>query len=82
MTVTGPYLYVAPNLGEIAGVNGESLAATTDRHRVSLSILAPSMGEIEYQTVCGKFLPIVTRYQTKSKERLILAVRVQPCRGE
>lgn len=51
-------------------------------NRVVLAVTAPSMGEIEYQTVCGKFLPIVTRYQTKSKERLILAIRVQPCRGD
>jgi hypothetical protein len=51
-------------------------------NRISLSIFVPSMGEIEYQTVCGKFLPIVTRCKTKEGERLILAIRVQPCRGE
>jgi hypothetical protein len=51
-------------------------------NRISLSLFAPSMGEIEYKTVCGKFLPIVTPCKTKSKERIILAVRVQPCRGE
>ena len=55
--------------------------ADTD-NRVGLAVTAPSMGEIEYQTVCGKFLPIVTRYKTKSKECLILAIRVQPCRGD
>jgi aromatic ring hydroxylase len=48
-------------------------------NRVSLAVTAPNQGEIVYETVCGKFLPIVTRYQTKTKERLILAVRVQPC---
>jgi hypothetical protein len=46
---------------------------------VSLAVTAPNQGEIIYETVCGKFLPIVTRYHTKAKERLILAVRVQPC---
>ena len=51
-------------------------------NRVSLSLFPPNMGEIEYQTVCGKFLPIVTRCKTKEGERLILAIRVQPCRGE
>ena len=51
-------------------------------NRVRLSIFAPNMGEIEYQSVCGKFLPIVTRCKTKQNERLILAVRVQPCRGD
>jgi hypothetical protein len=51
-------------------------------NRVSLAVTAPDQGEIVYRTVCGKFLPIVTRYQTKSKERLILAIRVQPCNGD
>lgn len=51
-------------------------------NRVELWVTAPSLGEIEYQTVCGKFLPIVTRYNTKNQERLILAIRVQPCRGD
>jgi hypothetical protein len=51
-------------------------------NRVILAVIAPCMGEIEYQTVCGKFLPIVTRFHTKNRERLILAIRVQPCRGE
>lgn len=48
-------------------------------NRVSLAVTAPNQGEIVYETVCGKFLPIVTRYQTKAKQRLILAIRVQPC---
>ena len=51
-------------------------------NRVSLSLFGPSMGEIEYQTVCGKFLPIVTPCKTADNERIILAIRVQPCRGE
>lgn len=51
-------------------------------NRVGIAVTAPSLGQIEYRSVCGKFLPIVTRYQTKSKELLILAIRVQPCRGD
>jgi hypothetical protein len=51
-------------------------------NRVELAVTAPGQGEIVYETVCGKFLPIVTRHQTKSKERLILAIRVQPCNGD
>lgn len=51
-------------------------------NRVGLAVTAPDQGEIVYRTVCGKFLPIVTRYQTKMKERLILAIRVQPCNGD
>ena len=47
-----------------------------------LAITPPGQEQIVYSTVCGKFLPIVTRYQTKHKERLILAVRVQPCKEE
>lgn len=48
-------------------------------NRVSLAVTAPDQGEIDYRTVCGKYLPIVTRYQTKDKERLMLAIQVQPC---
>jgi hypothetical protein len=51
-------------------------------NRVRLCVFIPNMGELEYQTVCGKFLPIVTRCKTKAGERLILAIRVQPCRGD
>jgi hypothetical protein len=47
---------------------------------VELAVIAPSQGEIVYSTVCGKFLPIITRCQTRKQERLILAVRVQPCK--
>lgn len=55
--------------------------ADTD-NRVGLAVTVPDQGEIVYRTACGKFLPIVTRYQTKMRERLILAIRVQPCNGE
>jgi hypothetical protein len=51
-------------------------------NKVSLAITPPGQDEIVYSTVCGKFLPIVTRYHTKKKERLILAVRVQPCKED
>jgi hypothetical protein len=45
-------------------------------NRVSVSVKPPDQGEIEYRTVPGKFLPIVTRHQTKDKQRVIFAVRV------
>jgi hypothetical protein len=51
-------------------------------NKVALAITPPDQGEIVYRTVCGKFLPIVTRCQTKARARLILAVRVQPCQGD
>jgi hypothetical protein len=50
--------------------------------RVSLKVKPPQMGEITYTSTCGKFFPIITRYQTKDKEVLIIAVMVKPCRGE
>jgi hypothetical protein len=56
--------------------------AADDGNKVGLAVTAPDQGEIVYSTVCGKFLPIVTRYETKKGERLILAIRVQPCKGE
>ena len=55
--------------------------AADSKNRVGLTVKAPLQGEIQYLTCCGKFLPIVTRYQTKEdKECLILAIRVQPCK--
>jgi hypothetical protein len=57
-------------------------------NRVVLAVTAPDQGEIVYRAVCGKFLPIVTRCQThptagdQPRERLILAIRVEPCQGE
>jgi hypothetical protein len=54
--------------------------AANDKNWVGLTVKAPLQGEIQYTTCCGKFLPIVTRYQTKDKERLIIAIRVQPCK--
>ncbi len=48
-------------------------------NRVTVRVRAPLQGEIVYNTVCGKFLPIVTRYKTKKGEWLILALRATPC---
>lgn len=50
-------------------------------NRVTLTFKAPRQDAITYRTICGKFLPIVTRYQTSEGKRLILAIRVQPCNG-
>jgi len=46
---------------------------------VQLKITPPLAGPVTYECICGKFFPILTRYQTDSKQRLILAVRIQPC---
>jgi hypothetical protein len=52
-----------------------------EENRVVLTVTPPDQTDIEYRSACGKFLPIITRYQTAGKERLILAIRVQPCNG-
>jgi hypothetical protein len=50
--------------------------------RVSLAVTAPDQGEIVYRCVCDKYVLMVTRYQTKAQELLILAIRAQPCKDE
>jgi hypothetical protein len=52
-----------------------------DCDRIELKVAPPQMGGITYTTACGKFFPIVTPVRTKNNDLLILAVRVQPCRG-
>jgi len=52
------------------------------KDRVRLKIAPPKMGEITYSTPCGKFLPIVTPYRTKKGEQVIIALRVEPCKGK
>lgn len=50
-------------------------------NRVELKVSPPRMGQITYTSTCGKFFPIVTPVRTRNNELLILAIRVQPCRG-
>jgi hypothetical protein len=49
---------------------------------VQVKVVPPTLGEITYETCCGKFLPFITRYQTKDKQLLIIAVRVQTCQDK
>lgn len=49
------------------------------KHRVQVKVAPPGMGEITYDTCCGKFLPIITPLHTKNNELLIIAVCVR-CR--
>lgn len=49
--------------------------------RVKLTIRPPGLGEITYECVCGKYLPIVTPEVTQSGHRLILAIMATPCLG-
>jgi hypothetical protein len=73
-------------------LNEKGVFATVDKKNVTVTVLqvsakdqtasvavtAPDQGQIVYSIAYGKFLPIVTRHQTKAKERLILAISVQP----
>jgi hypothetical protein len=52
--------------------------ACTPDERMQLKIKAPTWGEMTYETCCGKFMPLMTRYRTPDNQVLILAVRVQP----
>jgi hypothetical protein len=85
-------------------------------NKICLSITPPWQKEILYRSICGKFLPVITRYdtepsvpppdvvralalvqsrqssgalaavnllmQSRCRQRLILAIRVQPCNGK
>jgi len=63
--------------GQTATVAFERSTAKDDR--MQMKIRPPRMGEIVYDTACGKFLPIITPFRTRKKELLIMAVSVRPC---
>ena len=68
-------------------VPGQTAAITVQHgadqdNRVELKVAPPEMGEITYDTCCGKFLPIITPLRIQGGDLLILAVRVQPCHGD
>jgi hypothetical protein len=50
-----------------------------DEGRISLTIKPPDLDKITYQCTCGKFFPVVTPYQTKQGDVLIIAVMAKPC---
>ena len=45
---------------------------------IRLKLSAPQMSEVTYETSSGRYLPIITKYRTKNREVLILAISVQP----
>src|SRR5208282_4838408 len=46
-----------------------------DKEHVTLKVKPPDLtGEIVYTTLCGKYFPILTRYQTKEGDHLIVAI--------
>lgn len=68
-------------------IDGQSTTITVQQaadkmDRIQLRVGPPTMGGITYATPCGKFLPIVTRHLTRKNEKLIIAVRVEPCKGK
>jgi hypothetical protein len=67
-------------VGDQKAVVAVQHGADADNH-VEVKIAPPLMGEITYDTCCGKFFPIVTPFR-KDHDLLILAVRVQPCHGK
>jgi hypothetical protein len=62
---------------QVAGV--QIVQAADKDKKIQLKVTPPQMGEITYETSCGKFLPILTRFRTKKGEVLIVGLRVQPC---
>ena len=54
--------------------------AVDKEDRVSLMVKPPGMGEIVYTSACGKYLPIMTPYETKEKDRLFIAIMVKSCK--
>ena len=66
-------------------IDDQTVGVTVERgvdpdHPMLMKIEAPSLGPITYETCCGKFLPVVTRYRTSDNQLLIIAARVQPCK--
>ena len=68
-------------------VDDQKVCVTVERagdkmDRVQLKVGPPSMGKITYSTPCGKFLTILTPVVTKNGDAVLIAVRVQPCKGK
>jgi hypothetical protein len=57
----------------------EAKACAEDARRVCLRVKVPCCGGITYSSVCGKYFPILTGYQTRDQQRVIIAVMVRPC---
>ena len=47
---------------------------------VTVLVKPPTLGEIKYSCCCGKYMPFITRHETKDKKQLVVAVMVQPCK--
>jgi hypothetical protein len=60
----------------------EAKGCTEKPGRVCLKLKAPTLNCLSYTCACGKYFPIITGYETKNGERLIIAVMVEPCKGK
>ena len=60
-------------------IQGSHQDGPGNKDRVQLTVKPPTLGKIVYASCCSKYFPIVTRYETKDKERLILAICVHCC---
>jgi hypothetical protein len=58
------------------------LRAADKMDRVRLKVGPPMMSQLTYSTPCGKFLPILTPYKTRTNDHVLIAIRVQPCNGK
>jgi hypothetical protein len=56
--------------------------AADEHNRVRLEVKPPRMKRISYETICGKFLAIMTPVHTGDGDVVILAVRVTPCHDD
>jgi hypothetical protein len=68
-------------------VDGQKVCVTVERaagkmDRIQLKVGPPSMGQITYSTPCGKFFPFLTPIVTENGEAVMIAIRVQPCKGK
>jgi hypothetical protein len=52
---------------------------TDEENKVCLSVTPPLQEELTYRTVCGKFLPIMTRYKTKETIPVTRAAKAMAC---
>lgn len=66
--------------GTFSLVEEESATVMVDailKEKAKMTVKPPTLGAVTYTTAYDKFFPIVTRYETKNKDRLIVAIMVE-----
>lgn len=46
---------------------------------ISFVVKPDTLDEFAYTCCCNKFFPVITRYDTKDKDRLVIAIMAKPC---